>query len=144
LIARLQGKVPGGDSSFVELREQLTETVNNSPAPAIPRALSTLAVVDALLGKNDIAIGEAKRAVEMVPISKDALDGPALLINLAVVHAWIGEPDQAIETLAPLIRVHWGISYGQLKLDPYWEPLRKDPRFDKLLAELAPRSADSR
>jgi hypothetical protein len=54
----------------------------------------------------------------MVPISKDALDGPALLINLAVVHAWIGEPDQAIETLAPLIRVHWGISYGQLKLDP--------------------------
>jgi GNAT superfamily N-acetyltransferase len=58
----------------MEVREQLNETANKSPAPAIPRALSTLAVVDALLGKNEIAIAEAKRAVEMVPISKDAVD----------------------------------------------------------------------
>jgi hypothetical protein len=59
-------------------------------------------VVDALLEKNEIAIAEAKRAVEMVPISKDAVEGPVLLINLAVVYAWTGESDRAIETLAPL------------------------------------------
>ncbi len=139
LVARLRGNLPGDDPSFMKVREQLNETVNKSPAPAIPRALSTLAVVDALLGKNEIAIAEAKRAVEMVPISKDALDSPALSINLAVVYAWTAESDQAIETLAPLIKVPSGISYGQLKFDPYWDPLRKDPRFDKLLAELAPR-----
>jgi hypothetical protein len=130
---------PGGDPSFVEAREQLNQTVNKSPAPTIARALSTLAVVDALLGKNEIAIAEAKRAVAMVPISKDAMVGPALLINLAVVYAWIGESDLAIQTLTPLAKIPWGIFYGQLKLGPYWEPLRKDPRFGKLVAELAPK-----
>jgi serine/threonine protein kinase len=139
LIARLQGNHPGDDPSFVEAREQLNQMVNNSPAPTIARALSTLAVVDALLGKKEIAIAEAKRAVETVPISKDALDGPALLINLAVVYAWTGRTDLAFGTLAPLAKIPWGIFYGPLKLDPYWEPLRKDSRFDKILAELAPK-----
>jgi len=139
LIARLQGNPPGGDPSLVEVREELNRTVNKVPARAIPPALSSLAVVDALLGKNEIAIAEAKRAVEMMPISKEALYGPNLLINLAVVYAWTGESDQAIETLTPLAKIPFGVSYGQLKLDPYWEPLRKDSRFDKLLAELAPK-----
>jgi hypothetical protein len=139
LIARLQGNPPRDDPSFVEVREQLNQIVNNSPAPTIARALGTLAVVDSLLGKKEIAIAEAKRAVEMVPISKDALDGPALLINLAVVYAWTGESDLAIGTLIPLTKVPAGIFYGPLKRDPYWEPLRQDPRFDKLLAELAPK-----
>jgi hypothetical protein len=120
------------------VREQLNQTVNKSPAPTIPRALSTLAVVDALLGKNENAIAEAKRAAEMLPISKDAQDGPALFINLAVVYAWTSEPDLAFDTLAPLTKIPYGIFYGPLKLDPYWDPLRKDPRFEKLLAELAP------
>jgi len=69
----------------------------------------------------------------------DHADGPSIVINLAVVYAWTNELDLAFETLRPLTKTPCGIFYGQLKRDPYWEPLRKDPRFEKLLAELAPR-----
>jgi hypothetical protein len=72
-------------------------------------------------------------------VSRDAMDGPGMLINLAVVYAWTDEPDLAFATLAPLINIPSGIYYGQLSRDPYWEPLRKDPRYEKLLAELAPK-----
>jgi hypothetical protein len=75
----------------------------------------------------------------MLPISKDAVDGPEIVMNLAVVYAWSNEADLAFEKLGPLTKTPFGIFYGQLKRDPYWEPLRKDPRYEKLLAELAPR-----
>ncbi len=101
--------------------------------------LSQLAVVDALLDNKEAAVSEAKRAVEMLPISKDALRGPRILINLAVVYAWTNELDVAFATLVSVTKTPFGIYYGQLKLDPFWDPLRKDPRFDKLLAELAPK-----
>ena len=95
--------------------------------------------MDALLGgRNAQAIQEAEHAVEMLPISKDAMDGPSVLANLAVVHAWCGELDKAFNELAVLVKTPNGIYYGELKQDPFWEPLRSDPRFDKLLADLAP------
>lgn len=96
-------------------------------------------MVDAWLDDKEVAISEAKRAVEMLPISKDAVEGPDIAVNLAIVYAWTNELDLAFEILASLTKTPNGIYYGQLKLDPRWDPLRKDPRFDKLLAELAPR-----
>ena len=60
-------------------------------------------------------------------------------LNLAVVYAWTDEFDLAFETLVSLTKTPGDIFYGQLKLDPYWDPLRKDPRFEKLMAELAPK-----
>jgi serine/threonine protein kinase/Tfp pilus assembly protein PilF len=137
LLARLEGEQPVANSSFSETREQLSQKVKVSPARA--DLLSNLAVVDALLGKKEEAIGEARRAAEMLPISKDALVGPGIVMNLAVVYAWTNELDLAFETLAPLAKIPNGIYYGQLKRDPYWEPLLQDPRYGKLLAELAPR-----
>ena len=107
-------------------------------SPGSADLLSQLAVVDALLAKKETAIAEAKRATEMLPPADDAVDGPPLLINLAVVYAWSNELDLAFETLEPLVKMPSGVFYGQLKLDPLWDPLRKDPRLDKLLAELAP------
>lgn len=101
--------------------------------------LSQLAVVDALLNNQEAAIEEAKRAVELLPISKDAVLGPLLEVNLAVVYAWTNQLDLAFERLNSSAKVPNGIFYGQLKRDPYWEPLRQDPRYEKLLAELAPR-----
>ena len=103
--------------------------------------LSQLAVVDALLDSKEVAISEAKRAVELLPISKDALFGSYMEMNLAVAYAWSNELDLAFEKLTSLTEATniQGIFYGQLKGDPYWEPLRKDPRYEKLLAELAPR-----
>ncbi|MGA8479354.1 MAG: hypothetical protein WB696_15480 [Chthoniobacterales bacterium] len=82
---------------------------------------------------------EAKRAVEMLPISKDAVDGPGMVVQLAAVYAWTNELDLAFEALGPLTKTPNGIYHGDLKLVSWWEPLRKDPRFNKLLAELAPR-----
>jgi serine/threonine protein kinase len=139
MLARLKGKQPG-KANFAETRDQLNQKFQKSSGNAeIACLLSNLAVVDALLGQKEAAVAEAKRAVEMLPISKDALEGPGIAMNLAVVYAWTDEFDRAFETLSPLTRTPFGIFYGQLKRDPYWDPLRKDPRFDKLLAELAPK-----
>jgi TolB-like protein len=137
LLARLQGEATDVNGSFAETREQLSERVQKAPENA--PFLSKLAVVDALLNKKEIAIAEAKRAVELMPISKDAVFGPRVLLDLAVVYAWTNELDLAFETLSPLSKIPNGLFYGELKRDPYWDPLRKDPRIDKLLAELAPR-----
>jgi hypothetical protein len=97
--------------------------------------------VDALLGDKEKAIAEAKRAVEMLPISKDAVEGPFIDANLAVVYAWTDEVDLAFETLIPLMtKTPFGtLLYGDLKTNPIFDPLRKDPRYQKLLAELAPK-----
>jgi tetratricopeptide (TPR) repeat protein len=137
LLARVTEGQLEANSEFAETREQSNQKVLKSPGNA--QLLSQLAVVDALLGNKEEAINEAKRAVEMLPSSKDAVDGPALVINLAAVYAWVHELDLAFATLEPLTKTPGGIYYGQLKLDPLWDPLRKDPRFDKLLAELAPK-----
>ncbi|MGA8477171.1 MAG: protein kinase [Chthoniobacterales bacterium] len=139
LIARLQAGALGTNSTFAEAREQLNKQVQMSQGDQTASLLSQLAVVDALLGKREMAIMEAKRAVEMRPTSIDEVDGAALRLNLVVVYAWSDDLDLAFETLTPLIRMPFGVNYGDLKLAPYWDPLRKDPRFEKLLAELAPK-----
>jgi serine/threonine protein kinase/tetratricopeptide (TPR) repeat protein len=139
LIARLQGEDPGSNPSFAEVREQLNEKVQKQKSPESAKLLSMLAVVDVLLGKKQVAVSEAKRAAEILSISKDAMEGTQTALNLAVVYAWTDEFDLAFETLAPLAKTPNGLFYGQLKLDRYWDPLRKDRRFEKLLAELAPR-----
>jgi hypothetical protein len=124
LLARLEGEEPGTDPNFARTREQLDQKVQKPPGNA--QLLSSLGVVDALLGHKEASISEAERAVEMLPISKDALIGSGIVTNLAVVYAWNDELDQAFATLDPLKNIPYGIYYGQLKLDPYWEPLRKD------------------
>jgi len=138
LLARLQTDQPGpAPPSFVEHREHLNQKVQTSPEDI--NLLSRLAIVDAWMHNKEAAISEAKRAVEMLPISEDAGEGPDMVKNLAIVYTWTDELDLAFETLASLTKTPSGIYYGELKLDPRWAPLRKDPRFEKLLAELAPK-----
>jgi tetratricopeptide (TPR) repeat protein len=137
LLARLQGEEPEENLSSAEAQEQLSQKVQKSPGAA--DLLSKLAVVDAVLGKKQDAITEVKRAAEMLPISRDAVNGPEIVKNLVVVYAWTDELELSFEALVPLAKMPFGIDYGDLKLSPLWDPLRKDPRFDKLLAELAPR-----
>jgi len=136
-LARLQGEQTRANPNFTATRDQLNERVQKEPANV--KLLSQLAVIDALLGKKELAIAEGKRAVELLPISKDAVDGPYPELNLAAVYAWTNELDLAFETLTSLSKVPNGLYYGPLKREPYWEPLRKDPRYEKLLAELAPK-----
>jgi TolB-like protein/Flp pilus assembly protein TadD len=137
LLARLQGEQTGANPSFAETRDQLNQRTQKEPGNA--KLLSQLAVIDALLGKKDLAIAEAKHAVELLPISKDAVDGPYPELNLATVYAWTNELDLAFETLSSLSKAPNGLYYGPLKREPYWEPLHQDSRYEKLLAELAPK-----
>ena len=137
LLSRLQGEQTDANTGFARAREQLDQRVQKAPESA--ELLSQLAVVDALLTHKETAIAEARRAFELLPISKDALLGPQIQVNLALVYAWTNEPDLAFGTLSSSAQVPNGIFYGNLKRDPYWEPLRQDPRYEKLLAQLAPR-----
>jgi hypothetical protein len=78
--------------------------------------------------------------MEMLPISEDAVEGPIISAAVAKVYAWTGQLDLAFDQLNLLIKIPCSsLNYGSLKTDPSWDPLRKDPRFDKLLAELAPK-----
>ena len=82
---------------------------------------------------------EGRHACDLLPISKDALGGVALAINLAQIYAWAGEKDLAIQQIAAVERVPSRLSYGLLKLHPYWDSLRGDPRFEKIVTSLAPK-----
>ncbi|MBV8277671.1 MAG: protein kinase, partial [Verrucomicrobia bacterium] len=137
LMARLRKDQPEANQVFAEIRKRLNLRVLEAPQDAL--LLSSLAVLDGLLNRKEAAISEAKRATNLLPISKDAFEGPQILKNLAVVYAWTGDLDLAFETLGSLTKIPFGIFYGDLKRDPQWEPLRQDPRYEKLLAELAPR-----
>ena len=136
LLARLQGEEPDRQLAS-KTREQLNQKVGTLPANAL--LFSDLAVLDALLGNKADAISEGKRAVEMLPISKDAVDGPRVAMNLAVVYAWTDDRDLAFQQLDALSKVPYGLFYNHLKLESYLDPLRQDSRYDKLLVELAPR-----
>src|ERR1700735_2010915 len=109
--------------------------------PADPKLLSALGLIDAHMGRKQYALQEARRAVEMLPVSKDGLDGPPLVVNLEIVYALTKEPDLAFPALDASIRTPASsITYGALKLDPAWDLLRTDSRFENLLAQLAPRN----
>ena len=98
-------------------------------------ALCVLGLIDAALGRKEQALREGQRAVELVPVEKDALLGPTMIKYLAMIAAWVGDTDLACNQLAMLIRDPSTVSYGQLKLMPFWDPLRGNPRFEKLLEE---------
>jgi hypothetical protein len=96
-------------------------------------------MIDAVLGNAEDAIREGRRAVELLPVTRDSIDGAQLVQYLAVICAWAGQKDLALEQLRIASSVPGYLSYGSLKLDPLWDPLRKDPRFEKIVASLAPK-----
>jgi tetratricopeptide (TPR) repeat protein len=137
LLARLEGEQLGANPAFLRTRAELKEKVERAQADAL--SLVQLGLVDALLGNKDMAISEAKHAVEILPISKDALEGPQVAVNLGLVYAWTDELDLAFQTLSRLTKTPSGLYYGDLKFNCLFEPLRKDPRYEQLLEELAPK-----
>ena len=85
------------------------------------------------------ALREGRRAVELLHVEKDSMNGTNMVKYLAMIAAWVGDKDLACEELAAAIRYPSSLSYGQLKLMPFWDPLRGDPRFESLVASLAPK-----
>jgi predicted Zn-dependent protease len=101
-----------------------------------------LAQIDAELGRKDDAIREAERATQLLPVEKDVMNGTQLLIKLAGIYAQTGEVDRSLNLLEEMAQNSGGpsyVSYGSLKLERMWDPLRGNPRFDKLVAALAPK-----
>ena len=107
-------------------------------APDEPGRHASLGVVLAGLGQKEDAINEGKKAVELLPESEDAVDGPKATAALAEIYAWVGEHDEAFRLLDHLLTVPNGLTVPQLKLDPVWDPLRGDPAFQKLCQEKQP------
>jgi len=126
-------------SAFERARIIAERLVRESPDDAARHG--QLGLILAGLGQKDAAIAEGKRAVELLPESQDAFDGPEVTAVLAQIYAWTGEHDQAFSLLDHLLITANGITVPLLKLDPVWDPLRKDPRFEKLIASPAPKTA---
>ena len=96
-------------------------------------------MVDATLGQKKDAIRGGHRAVELLPVSKDAIDGSLFMEYLAAIYAMSGKTDSALEQLAATAKLPGHLNYGELRLDPMWDSLRGDPRFQKIVASLAPK-----
>jgi TolB-like protein/Tfp pilus assembly protein PilF len=136
-IARAKGDSVRAIAPFSTARKILEQRLVIKPEHA--RTIAVLAQVDAGLGQKELAIREAQHAVDLIPISKDVYDGALVLEGLCQVYTWSNEPDRAIELLQRLVAMPSYVNYSRLKLHPMWNPLRGDPRFEAIVASLAPK-----
>jgi TolB-like protein/class 3 adenylate cyclase/Flp pilus assembly protein TadD len=137
VAARARGDATVARAAFTAARAEVEKTTREQPDYA--QGLTILGLIDAGLGRKDDAIREGRRAVELVPVSKDAIDGTDLILNLAVIYAWTGEKDLALKQLAEAAQLPCSLNYGWLRLHPDWDTLRNDPRFEKIVTSLAPK-----
>ena len=138
LIAQAKGDGAAAHEAFTAAREEVAMTL--SERGEFPQPLSVLAMIDAALGNKDEAVAEGRRASQLLPVAQDAITGADILMHLAVTYAWCGEKDQALEQLSILSKIPSEVNYGILRLDPVWDSLRGDPRFEKIVADLAPKA----
>ena len=137
VVAQTRGDQAAARAAFTSARTEAAKLVAGQPGYA--EAHCVLGMADAALGNKEDAIREGRHAVELLPVTKDAIIGPLLVQNLALVYAWTGEKDLSLEQLAIAARMPGYLSYGKLRLHPYWDLLRGDPRFEKIAASLAPK-----
>jgi serine/threonine-protein kinase len=137
IIARLAKDDSRAQFAFVAARAEQEKVLQTQPDYG--PALCVLGLIDAALGRKPDALREGRRAVELLPVDKDALNGRRMVSYLAMIAGWVGEKDLACEQLAVAIGHSSDLSYGQLKLLPFWDPLRDDPCFDKIVASLEPK-----
>ena len=139
LAARVQGDEQAARAAFLRAREEVNKTVNEQPNYG--PGFSVLGLIDAALGQKDDALREGRHAIELLPLTKDSIDGAEVVKYLGVIYAWCGEKDLAIEQIKETLRIPSTLSYGNLKLHPYWDPLRGDPRFEKIVTDLAAKTS---
>jgi TolB-like protein/Tfp pilus assembly protein PilF len=140
LVARMTKDEVKARTAFTIARAQQQTIVQAQPNYG--PALCVLGLIDAGLGRKEDALREGRQAMEILPVTKDSINGAHMIEYFAVIAAWTGEKDLAFEQLANTTR-HPGtgtITYGQLKLLPYWDSLRGDPRFEKIVTSLAPKN----
>ncbi|MEY2536503.1 MAG: hypothetical protein QOG67_243 [Verrucomicrobiota bacterium] len=137
-LYQYQGEKEKARIAFEHARAVADKLVREAPQDAGRHG--QLGVVLAALGQKEEAIKEGKRAVELLPESQDAFDGPQSTATLAQIYASTGEFDEAFRLLDHLLDVPNGLTIPMLKLEPMWDPLRKDPRFQGLIEKYSPKS----
>jgi tetratricopeptide (TPR) repeat protein len=140
LLARMIKDEARAHAAFGKARLEQEKIVQTHPDYGPP--LCVLGLIDAALGRKDEALREGRRAIELSPVDKDSIQGSQMPVYFAIIAAWVGEKDIALQYLAADAQSQGGYavaSYGALKLLPFWDPLRGDPRFEKIVTSLAPK-----
>ena len=137
LLAKLRQDAPGAHSAFTAARAEAEKIVRAQPGSEA--SLSLLALIDAELGQKEKAIQEGRAACDMLPFERDVVVSVLLLTDLARIYAVTGEKGLALQQLEIVSKLPAGPTYGYLRLDPVWDALRGDPRFEKIVASLAPK-----
>ena len=139
LVAQMKEDELGARDAFRRARAEQEKLVQEQPnyGPAV----CVLGLIDAALDRKGEALREGRRAIELLPVETDSLNGAHMIQYFAMIAAWVGEKELALEHLEKAARLHsYGpVTYGQLKLLPYWDSLRGDSRFEKIVASLAPK-----
>jgi TolB-like protein/Tfp pilus assembly protein PilF len=143
LVARMTNDEPRAQAAFTAAREQQAKIAEAQPDYGPP--LCVLAMIDAALGNTERALEEGRRAITLTPIEKDAVNGSFVLRYFAITAALAGDKELALRQLdaglrAPVASLAY--SYGALKLLPFWDSLRGDPRFEEIVTSRAPKLTD--
>jgi serine/threonine protein kinase/Tfp pilus assembly protein PilF len=146
LFQRLNGDVAAAKATAEAARNTFEQLYRDQPNSVPAADAAALSLADAVMGEKDLALKEAERAIMLYPRAKDAVNGPALEENLALVQTMLGEKRLAISTLTQLLQTPYRtfvysaapITPALLRLDPIWDPLRADPAFQKLCEEKQP------
>jgi TolB-like protein/Tfp pilus assembly protein PilF len=142
LLARMTKDEARARTAFEAARAQQEKIVQAQPDYG--PTLCVLGLIDAALGRKDLALDEGRRAIALTPVEKDVNNGSRVLQYFAITAAWAGERELALQQLEDGLRAPDAalmLSYGALKLHPLWDPLRGDPRFEKIVADLASKGA---
>ena len=137
IIARMTKDEGKARSALIAARAEQQKMIQAQPNYGPP--VCVLGLIDAALGRREDALREGRLAVELLPVERDAINGPLMIAYSAMIAAWTGDKDLACEQLGAAIRYPSSPSYGQLKLLPFWDSLRGDPRFEEIVASLAPK-----
>jgi serine/threonine protein kinase/Tfp pilus assembly protein PilF len=136
-LARARGDPVQAREAFLMARIESEKIVREQPD--FGEALCVLGMIEAALGDKEKAVEHGRRAVQLVPVDKDAINGPLLIEYLSIIYSWTGQKDLAIEELKRAATIPSTINYGVLRLHPYWDELRGNPRFEQIVASLAPK-----
>jgi serine/threonine-protein kinase len=141
LLARMMKDEPRAGSAFTAARAEQEKIVQAQPDYG--PSLCVLGLIDAALGRKEAALEEGRRAIALLPVEKDVISGGFIIQYFAITAAWAGEKDLALQQLELGLRApvaSFALTYGMLKLHPFWDPLRGDPRFEKIVASMAPKN----
>ena len=140
IIARMTKNDEKARSAFTEARWEQEKLVQAQPNFGPP--LVVLGLIDAALGRKEEALREARRAIELLPVERDSIKGSLIIEYSAIIAAWVGDKNLACERLTVAVGYPSPLSYGDLKLLPFWDPLRGEPCFEQIVASLSPKEAE--